>query len=190
MAGHPSDKKFRSTFTTHHGAPVWILEEIEPTRPEAQAFKNEKLDDMVDQFLATNQPGASIQWDESEAQPEWKFCPPQDDGPTKLPEKITLMVEEKDEDFTTMPPIKYFTPEGLPVYYFADPVTGHKYWDVCDCDGCYNDNLEINYSLSPKQLKEPLTRGKQQKGKATRPNKKRRNKKARSAASSGAPTPP
>lgn len=99
-------------------------------------------------------------------------------------------MEEENGDLTTMPSIKYFTPEGLPVYYFTDPMTGHKYRDVCDCDGCYNDSLEINYSLTPQQLKEQRTREKRQKGKAAGPKKGKKNKKARSTASSGSPTLP
>ncbi|KAJ0027306.1 hypothetical protein Pint_35958 [Pistacia integerrima] len=36
-------------------------------------------------------------------------------------------------------PIVSFDANSAPVYAFADPVTGHKYFDLCDCDACHED---------------------------------------------------
>ncbi|KAJ0096058.1 hypothetical protein Patl1_15629 [Pistacia atlantica] len=45
-------------------------------------------------------------------------------------------------------------PEGAPVYAFSDPTTGHKYWDLCDCDECYYDSIrDENHSRRPKKKK-------------------------------------
>lgn len=113
-----------------------------------------------------------------------------DDGSNALPDKITVMYEEDDEDFCTMPPVKYIDEEGNPVYYFDDPVTGHKYWDECNCDGCYEDYLLDNEGISPHQLKEQHAREKQQEEEAKACKGKQKVDEASSPSSPVIPTHP
>lgn len=160
MSGAPY-KRFKSTLTTHQGAPVWIIEEVQPEQPpckpeEPQLGKlniedhmGEELDEKLSLLAEANLPGVSLQWDANEG---WKFCFPE--KPEPMPEKITLMMEQDDGEFATMPPVKYFDTNGQPVYYFEDPITGHKYWDECECDVCFADCLLNNDGMTPQQLRD------------------------------------
>ena len=157
MSGGPY-KKFKSTLSTHHGAPAWVIEEVQPEQPPVEEHKPGKLkiedhmggelDEKLNMLADANLPGMSLQWDENEV---WKFCFPEE--PEPMPEKITLMMEQDDGQFAIMPPVKYFDSNGQPVYYFEDPVTGHKYWDDCECDACFADFVLNNDGMTPQQLK-------------------------------------
>ncbi|KAK5844471.1 hypothetical protein PVK06_000611 [Gossypium arboreum] len=48
-----------------------------------------------------------------------------------------------------------FRADGYPVQYFKDPETGHCPWGInCECDGCYEDSLTVNYEpIRPKKSK-------------------------------------
>ncbi|KAI8533475.1 hypothetical protein RHMOL_Rhmol10G0013600 [Rhododendron molle] len=153
MADQPSNKRLKSTFSTHHNAPIWIIEEDESPKSEEKTPEGEKLYKWVGQVTEPNQ------WESTERHPGWKFHISPVDGPNMLPDKITVVHEENDENFCLMPPIKYFDECGDPVYYFADPVTGHKYWDECNCDGCYEDYLLDNEGISPHRLQEQHAEG-------------------------------
>ena len=77
MSGAPY-KRFKSTLTTHQGAPVWIIEEVQPEQPpckpeEPQPGKlniedhmGEELDQKLSLMAEANLSGVSLQWDENE----------------------------------------------------------------------------------------------------------------------------
>ena len=157
MSSQSGSKKLKSTFTTHHGAPVWILEEVGNEDIGNKTPDNDKLKELLHQLVMSDQPGLTLQWHDSENVNDkgWKFYPPADNKAKDIPDKITVKIEQgsDDEDADVMPPVKYFQPDGTPVYYFQDPVTGHKYWDECDCEACVEDCILLNDGLSPGQLK-------------------------------------
>ncbi|XP_042509211.1 uncharacterized protein LOC122084852 [Macadamia integrifolia] len=62
---------------------------------------------------------------------EIRFPPPRT-RPSPFPTSFG-MIQEKI-------PIKSFDSQGNPIFYFQDPVTGHKYFDLCDCDDCLQDS--------------------------------------------------
>ena len=162
MSNQSGNKKLKSTFTTHHGAPVWILEEIDNEEIGNEVPDKDKLEGLLHQLVTSDQPGLTLQWDNSEHANDqgWKFHLPADNGAKDIPDKITVRVEQESDnkEVDIMPPVKNFQPDGTPVYYFQDPVTGHKYWDECDCEGCIKNGLLLNDNLSPKQLKENQVR--------------------------------
>lgn len=193
MADFPN-KRFKSTLTTHHGALVWVLEEIEPEqppvppaepntgRPNVEDHMGEEMDHMLSLLATANIPGSSLCWDKDEG---WKFDFPKD--PEPVPEKISFMMEQEDGEITNMPPIKYFDEEGKPVYYFSDPITGHKYWEECECDACIEDCMLNNEGMTPQQLREFTEWEKQQEELSkTAPSKEEED----DATSSFKPTPP
>jgi len=140
---------------------VWIIEEVQPEQPlykpevpqpgklNIEDHMGEDLDQKLSLMAEANLPGVSLQWDDNEG---WKFCFPEE--PEPMPEKITLMMEQDNEALAVMPPVKYFDANGQPVYYFEDPVTGHKYWDDCECNVCFADCLLNNDGMTPQQLKD------------------------------------
>ena len=158
MNSQSGSKKLKSTFAIHHGAPVWILEEVGNEEIGNETPDKDKLEELLHQLAMSDQPGLTLQWHDSQDVNDqgWEFHAPADDGAKDIPDKITVKVEQErdDKEVDIMPPVKYFQPDGTPVYYFQDPVTGHKYWDECDCEGCYEDCLLLNDDLPPKLLKE------------------------------------
>ncbi|KAJ0092792.1 hypothetical protein Patl1_25461 [Pistacia atlantica] len=64
-------------------------------------------------------------------------------------------------------PITSFDAEGAPVYAFADLITGHKYFDLCDCEECLADaeydmphrKKESKANNSCKKFKDKFDRG-------------------------------
>jgi hypothetical protein len=160
MAGEPY-KRFRSTFTTHHGAPAWIIEEVKPEEPlykpeEPQLGKlkienhmGDELDHWLNALAEADIPGMTLQWNDDEG---WYFHFPEE--PKPIPEKITVGVEQDNDGDAVMPPVKYFDADGQPVYYFEDPLTGHKYWDECECEACFADCLLNNDGMTPQELRD------------------------------------
>ncbi|KAJ0090425.1 hypothetical protein Patl1_13966 [Pistacia atlantica] len=60
--------------------------------------------------------------------------------------------------FTSLPPpqreydnvpINYFDSQGAPVYAFSDPIIGHKYWDLCDCQPSGKYDYLVSYGAPP-----------------------------------------
>ena len=193
----PSENKsktFRSVFTVNHGAPAWVIEEVKPNqvndtetkKTKEEALQDAKFQEKLNQLTISDQPGLSILWDDTESSKGWKCYLPEDDELKSLPDKFTVTVdpdEEEDDDFTVMPPIKYYDINGLPVYFFSDPVTGHKYWDECDCDACYEDCLLNNDGMTPQQLKEQYAF-------ENPPNREEEAEEANSTAEPAPPSPP
>jgi hypothetical protein len=155
MSNQSRNKKLKSTFAIHHGAPVWILEEVESEEVGSKAPNGDKLEELLRQLATSDQPGLTLQWDDSKNDQGWEFHLPKEDEAKNIPDRITVKIEQEsdDEEVNVMPPVKYFQPDGTPVYYFQDPVTGHKYWDECDCEACVEDCILLNDGLSPSQLK-------------------------------------
>ncbi len=160
-----NNKKFKSTFTTHHNAPAWILEEVKSDEVKDKAPENEKLNQLLHQLAMSNQPGMTLEWNDEEGSgsgQNWKFRTPTKKESKILPDKITVIVDsDSDDDVVEIlsgPPVKYYLPDGKPVYYFQDPETGHKYFDECECEACYEDCLLNNDGISPQEFKEIYAR--------------------------------
>ncbi|KAJ0074628.1 hypothetical protein Patl1_37644 [Pistacia atlantica] len=49
-------------------------------------------------------------------------------------------------------PINYFDSQGAPVYAFSNPIIGHKYWNLCDCNDYYeNAKFDVHYEKRAKK---------------------------------------
>ena len=157
MGDRSGNKKFKPTFILHHGEPILIQEEVRDEKIGNEVPDKDKLEELLHQLAMSNQPGLTLQWhDPKDVNDQGQeFHLPADNEAKSIPDKITVRVEQEsdDKEVDIMPPVKYFQPDGTPVYYFQDPMTGHKYWDECNCEGCYEDCLLLNDDLSPKQLK-------------------------------------
>ena len=52
------------------------------------------------------------------------------------------------------PPVKSFDALRHPIYFFKDPIFGHKIFDIdCDCKECLSDDLGLVKLSGPKTTK-------------------------------------
>ena len=98
MSNQSGSKKLKSTFAIHHGAPVWILEEVESEEVGNKAPNGKKLEELLCQLATSDKPGLTLQWDDSKNDQGWELHLPEKNEAKNIPDRITVKVEQESDD--------------------------------------------------------------------------------------------